>query len=82
MSAKAILSEDESYKLCVKADALRLANLFKEAIPKYLRSILCNRNNADAYYGLALSYKGLTNYEKAIETLETALTYKDDDFAI
>ena len=76
------LSEDESYKLCVKADALRLANMFQDSISKYLRAIFNNRENIDAYDGLALSYKGLRNYDKAIETLEKAIMIKDDDFAI
>ena len=76
------INEDEAYKLCVKADALRLANMFQESIPKYLRSIFNKRDNADAYYGLALSYKALKNYDKAIETLEKALSCVQDDFSI
>ena len=70
------LSDDESYKLGVKADALRLANMFQESVSKYLRAIFINRENIDAYYGLALSYKGLENYQKAIETLEKGRWYR------
>ena len=76
------INEDEAYKLCVKADALRLANMFQESIPKYLRSIFYKRDYVDSYYGLALSYKGVKNYEKAIETLEKALSCVQDDFSI
>lgn len=76
------LIDDESYKLCVKADALRLANMQQESISKYLRAIFINRNNIDAYYGLALSHKELKNYDKAIEILEKAIQIKDDDFAL
>lgn len=76
------LMEDESYKLCVKADALRLANMFQESVSKYLRSILINRENIDAYYGLAMSYKNLNNYQKAIDTLDKAIAIKDDDFSL
>ena len=39
--------ESEAYKLCVKGDALRLANLHQESIPKYLQSILIQRNNPE-----------------------------------
>ena len=39
ITVKSALSTDEAYKLCIKADALRLANMFQESIPKYLRSI-------------------------------------------
>ena len=82
ITVKSALSTDESYKLCVKADALRLANMFQESIPKYLRSIFYKRENVEAYYGLALSYKALQNYDKAIETLQKALSFEKNDFAI
>lgn len=59
----------EAYKLCVKGDALRLANLHQESVPKYLQSILLKRENPDSYYGLGVSYKYLGNYDKAIECL-------------
>lgn len=59
----------EAYKLCVKGDALRLANLHQESVGKYLQSILLKRNNPDSYYGLGVSYKYLGNYDKAIECL-------------
>ena len=76
------LTHDESYTFCVKGDALRLANMFKESVPKYLRSIMINHDNDDAYYGLALSYKGLQNYVKAIEILKRLENYRPDDFSV
>lgn len=62
----------EAYRLCVKGDALRLANLHQESVSKYLQSILIKRENPDSYYGLGVSYKYLGNYEKAIENLTKA----------
>ena len=59
----------EAYKLCVKGDALRLANLHQESVSKYLQSIMLKRENPDSYYGLGVSYKYLGNYDKAIECL-------------
>ena len=68
-----LLEKDESFILCTKADALRSTMMFKESIPKYLRAILLNRENLEAYYGLALSYKHLQEFPKAVSTLEKAL---------
>ena len=61
-----------AYKLFVKADALRLANHFKESIKHYLSAIMIDRSNYRSYLGLGISYKAQQNYEKAIKTLETA----------
>ncbi len=72
-----LLHQDESYVLSVQADALRSSMMFKESIPKYLRSILLNRENLEAYYGLALSYKHLQDFPKAISTLKKALIVDD-----
>ena len=55
-----------SYNFCVSGDALRLANRHKESLPHYLQAIMKDRTNRDAHYGLALSYKAMENYEKAI----------------
>ena len=65
--------ESEAYKLCVKGDALRLANLHQESVGKYLQSIMIKRENPDSYYGLGVSYKYLGNYNKAIENLSKAV---------
>lgn len=71
-----------AYQLCVNADALRLANFHKEAISKYLNSILLDRDNADSYYGLGVSYKYLNKVDKAIEALEKAKKLREMDFSI
>jgi tetratricopeptide (TPR) repeat protein len=62
-----------SYELCVKADALRFAKSYSESVKIYLDSIMMDRNYEDSYWGLAVSYKYLTEYKKAIKTL-TKLT--------
>lgn len=61
-----------AYKLFIKADALRLANHFKESIKNYLSSLLMDRNNFRTYMGLGISYKSEEKYEKAITMLEKA----------
>lgn len=55
-----------------QAEELRCNSQFKEAVDKYLHSILINRTNPTSYLGLALSYKNLKNYKKAISNLEKA----------
>ena len=55
-----------SYNFCVSGDALRLANRHKESLPQYLQAIMKDRTNHDAHYGLAMSYKAMENYEKAL----------------
>ena len=72
----------EAYQLCVKADALRFANMYKESISKYLRAIMLDRKNADCFYGIGISYKFLNNYEKALEYLEKAKELAPDRFEI
>ena len=59
-----------SYELCVKADALRFAKLYRESVKCYLDSIMMDRNQEEAYWGLASSYKYLADYKKAIKTFE------------
>ena len=53
-----------SYNLCVKADALRFAKLYKEAVQAYLQAIMMDRKEPQAYLGLAMSYKYLQEYRK------------------
>ena len=60
----------EAYRLCVRGDALRYANLHQESIGKYLQSLMLKRNNPDSYYGLGVSYKYLGHFDKAIECLQ------------
>ena len=59
-----------SYELCVKADALRFAKSYRESVKFYLDSIMMDRNHQEAYWGLAESYKYLTEYKKSIKMLE------------
>lgn len=71
-----------AYKLFVNADALRLANCHKEAIGKYLNSILLDRDNVDSYYGLGVCYKKMERIDKAIEVFEKAKKLREMDFSI
>ena len=52
-------AKSRSYELCVKADALRFSKLYKESVKCYLDSIMMDRNQSEAYWGLAVSYKYL-----------------------
>ena len=61
-----------AYRQFVKADALRLANHFKESIKHYLSSIMADRSNYRSFMGLGISYKAEGNYDKAIKFLEKA----------
>ena len=62
--------KSRSYELCIKADALRFSKLYKESVKCYLDSIMLDRNHQEAYWGLASSYKYLTEYKKAVSILE------------
>lgn len=62
----------KAYKFLVKADALRLNNMFKESVKHYLKALMIERKNIQIYIGLAQSYLHLDNVDKAIETLEKA----------
>ena len=80
--AKAINSvvipkRSRSYELCIKADALRFAKLYQESVKCYLDSIMMDRNNQEAYFGLATSYQYLKNYKKAIRILEKLIKLDD-----
>lgn len=66
-----------SYELCVKADAMRFAKLYQESVKYYLDSIMMDRNHQEAYWGLASSYKYLTQYSKAINILEKLVKIDD-----
>ncbi len=67
------LNNNEAYRQFVKADALRLTNHFRESIKHYLSSILIDRNNYRAYFGLGIAYKAEGLYEKAAEMLEKSI---------
>ena len=64
-----IPGQTKSYNLCVKADALRFAKMYKDAVQTYLQAIMLDRNEPKAYSGLASAYKYLKEYKKAEKTL-------------
>lgn len=66
-----------SYELCVKADAMRFAKLYRDSVKCYLDAIMMDRDYQEAYWGLATSYKYLTEYKKAIKTLEKLIELDD-----
>ena len=60
VSSKVTLPKtSNSYNLCIKADALRFAKMYKESIQTYLQAIMLDRDEKQAYFGLAISYKYL-----------------------
>ena len=67
---------------CQKANALRLENMFKEAVSSYLNAILIDRNNFESYYGLGICYKNLKQYTKAIKYLDIASELKNDSYEV
>ena len=69
--------KSRSYELCIKADALRFSKLYKESVKCYLDSIMMDRNHQEAYWGLAESYKYLTEFNKAINILEKLILIND-----
>ncbi len=56
----------------LKAEELRQNLKYKESVENYLYSLLMNKENYSSYLGLALSYKNLKNYNKAIINLKKA----------
>ena len=74
--------KSRSYELCIKADDLRFAKSYRESIKFYLDSIMIDREQQEAYWGLASSYKYLNEYPKAIKTLRklTELDNKNDKY--
>ena len=77
-----IPAKSKSYNLCVKADAMRFAKLYQDAVQTYLQAIMLDRNEIKAYYGLASSYKYLKEYKKAINTFHKLVELDDtnDDY--
>ena len=68
-----------SYSLCVKADALRFAKMYQDAIKTYLQAIMFDRGEVKAYLGLASAYKYLKEYKKAINTLLKLIKIDDSN---
>lgn len=67
------------YKFLVKADALRINNMFQESVKHYLKALMLERKNIQIYIGLAQSYMHLDNVDKAVETLEKARTIEPNN---
>ena len=77
MNKVTLPKKSRSYELCIKADALRFAKSYRESVKYYLDSIMMDRDHQEAYWGLATSYKYLTEYKKAIKTLEKLVAIDD-----
>ena len=77
MNKVSLPKRSRSYELCVKADAMRFAKLYRESVKCYLDSIMMDREHQDAYWGLASSYKYLKEYKKAIKMLEKLVELDD-----
>lgn len=73
---------DMAKKYFTLAEELRNNLKYKESVENYLHSILIDRNNPISYLGIALSYKNLKNYDKAIESLKKAEKLKPFDATI
>lgn len=77
MNKAQVPKRSRSYELCVRADAMRFAKLYRESIKCYLDSIMMDRAHQEAYWGLALSYKYLNEYQKAIKAFERLIELDD-----
>lgn len=72
----------KSYKFLVKADALRINEMFKESVKNYLSALMLERDNIRIYLGLAQSYVHLGEVDKALNVLEKARSIKPNDASI
>lgn len=70
----------KSKKLCHNADILREQCAYKQAITEYLNALITDRNNSKLYFGLAICYKHIEKYTKAINYLEKSLLLDDKSF--
>ncbi len=77
MNKVTVPKKSRSYELCVRADAMRFAKLYRESVKCYLDSIMMDRDYQEAYWGLAVSYKYLNEYQKAIKMLEKLIELDD-----
>lgn len=69
-------------KFYIKANALRLENMYKEAAANYLNAILIERDNAQSYLGLGICCKHLKQYAKAIKYLNIASSLDENNYEI
>lgn len=79
-NANNILTCSQDYY--ARAEELRLKKEYKASVEDYLHSIFMDRNNTPSYVGLAVSYKNLKNYKKAITTLKKAEEISPDDISV
>ena len=79
-SKKKKLSAGLEYFL--KAETLRNSELFNESVRFYLSSLLIENNNFDCYMGLAMAYKHIHKYEKAIKILNKAKKIKTNSYEL
>ena len=80
LSRKKKLSVGLEYFL--KAETLRNSELFNESVRFYLSSLLIESKNFDCYMGLAMAYKHIHKYEKAIKTLDKAKKIKRNSYEL
>ena len=80
LSKKKKLSVGLEYFL--KAETLRNSELFNESVRFYLSSLLIENGNFDCYMGLAMAYKHIHKYEKAIKTLNKARKLKTNSYEL
>ena len=80
LSRKKKLSVGLEYFL--KAETLRNSELFNESVRFYLSSLLIESKNFDCYMGLAMAYKHIRKYEKAINILNKARKIKTDSYEL
>ncbi len=80
ISKKKKLSTGLEYFL--KAENLRNSELYNESVRFYLSSLLIENKNFDCHFGLAMAYKHIHEYEKAIKTLIKAKKIKADSYEL
>ena len=56
----------EDYQYCIKAYALRINQNYDESIRMYEKALKIDRNNIEALKGIALCYKNMAQFDKAI----------------
>ena len=71
-AVKTEISQSDAYRHFIKAEALRLNNLFLESIEEYLISISHDSQNYEAFKGLGLAYRKAGLVKKSIEALYKA----------
>ncbi len=65
--------DKELYSICIRAEALKLNNMFYEAISEYEKALILDSDCKDAIQGLATIHKYSFEYEKAIEYYERSI---------